>query len=218
MGGEELMGDLGPEVDPLPEAEVESVEEEYIPHIEPPQQPLSYAEYVWYSLLNYFSNPWAFLILLYLFYRLVRLIQPLIVDPMMERYNAWQEKREQLAEAAAFKKDPDAYQAKMEAMEAARMRLQARYDQDAESESRRRAELEERRREQDIKDWEDHQSGKGYKNRAQPKVDKDREALEQQARIKGKKGFPAARPEYNPLMGGGGGGGFRPAPRSSGGG
>ena len=26
-------------------------------------------QYVWYSALNYFSNPWAFLILLYLLYR-----------------------------------------------------------------------------------------------------------------------------------------------------
>ena len=30
--------------------------------------------------------------------------------------------------------------------------------------------------------------------------------MEQQARVKGKKGF---RPEYNPLMGGGGGAGYR---------
>ena len=42
--------------------------------------------------------------------------------------------------------------------------------------------------------------------RADRSGDKGREALEQQARVKGKKGF---RPDYNPLMGGGGGGGFR---------
>ena len=40
-----------------------------------------------------------------------------------------QAKRDQMAEAALFKKDPDAYQAKMEAMEAARMRMQARHDE-----------------------------------------------------------------------------------------
>ena len=40
--------------------------------------------------------------------------------------------------------------------------------------------------------------------------DKEREALEQQARVKGKKGFKA---DYNPLMGGGGGSGYHPAPR-----
>ena len=42
--------------------------------------------------------------------------------------------------------------------------------------------------------------------RADRSSDKAREALEQQARVKGKKGF---KPDYNPLMGGGGGGGFR---------
>ena len=42
--------------------------------------------------------------------------------------------------------------------------------------------------------------------RADRSSDKAREALEQQARVKGKKGF---RPDYNPLMGGGGGSGFR---------
>ena len=42
--------------------------------------------------------------------------------------------------------------------------------------------------------------------RADRNCDKAREALEQQARVKGKNGF---KPDYNPLMGGGGGGGFR---------
>ena len=75
----------------------------------------------------------------------------------------------------------------------------------------KRLEAEEEKREQEIKDWEDHLAGKGYKNKARGGVDSQREALEQQARVKGKKGF---RPDdYNPLMGGGGSGGFRPAPR-----
>ena len=74
----------------------------------------------------------------------------------------------------------------------------------------KRREAEEERREQEIKDWEDHLAGKGYKNKARGGVDKQREELEQQARVKGKKGF---KPEYNPLMGSGGSGGFRPAPR-----
>ena len=67
---------------------METVEEEYVPHIQPPIQPLSWAEvcgsekdkwrfmiisltqFIWYSALNYFSNPWALIILLYLVYRL----------------------------------------------------------------------------------------------------------------------------------------------------
>ena len=31
---------------------------------------LSLTQYIWYSALNYFSNPWALIILLYLVYRL----------------------------------------------------------------------------------------------------------------------------------------------------
>ena len=55
-------------------------------------------------------------------------------------------------------------------------------------------------------------------SRAKTGVDKEREALEQQARVKGKKGFK--KDDYNPLMGMGGGSGYRPAPRrgASGGG
>ena len=45
-------------------------------------------------------------------------------------------------------------------------------------------------------------------------VDKEIEALEQQAKLKGKKGFK--RDDYNPLMGMGGGSGYRPAPRRGG--
>jgi len=209
---------LGEEVD---EAVVETVEEKYVPHIEPPIQPLSWAEYIWYSALNYFSNPWAFLILLYLLYRVYRWISPMVTEPIADRLTSWQEKREQAAEAAAMKKDPDAYRAKMEAMEVARMRMQEKYNQDADAEQLKREEADALRREQDIKDWEEHQRGGGYKNRAPAKVDKEREALEQQARVKGKKGFsaPPPRTDFNPLMGGGGGSsGYRPPARRGGGG
>jgi len=207
---------LGEEVE---EAVVETVEEQYVPHIQPPIQPLSLAEYVWYSALNYFSNPWAFLILLYLLYRIYRWISPM--ESITERYYSWQEKREQAADAAAMKKDPDAYRAKMEAMEAARMRMQEKYNQDADAEQLKREEKEALRREEDIADWEEHQRGGGYKNRAPAKVDKEREALEQQARVKGKKGFaaPPPRTDFNPLMGGAGGSsGYRPPARRGGGG
>lgn len=209
---------LGEEVE---EAVVETVEEQYIPHIQPPIQPLSWAEYVGYSALNYFSNPWAFLILLYLLYRVYRWISPMVTEPIADRFTSWQESREQAAEAAAMKKDPDAYRAKMEAMEVARMRMQEKYNQDADAEQLKREEADALRREQDIKDWEEHQRGGGYKNRAPAKVDKEREALEQQARVKGKKGYAASPPrtDFNPMMGGGAGGsGYRPPARRGGGG
>lgn len=213
---------LGEEVEDVTEATVETVEERYVPHVQEPIQPLSTGEYVWYSALNYFSNPWAFLIFLYLLYRVYRWVGPRLTSPLVERWEDWQARREQAEEAALYKKDPDVYQAKMEALEAARLRMQASYDQDAEVERVKREEKEEARREQDIQDWELHQRGGGYKNRLPPKVDKEREALEQQARLKGKKGYPKQAPpsDFNPLMGGGAGGsGYRaPARRGAAGG
>ena len=53
----------------------------------------------------------------------------------------------------------------MEQMEAARLRLQQRYDQDAQEAEEKRLEAEEKKREQEIQDWDDHLAGKGYKNR-----------------------------------------------------
>lgn len=44
----------------------------------------------------------------------------------MFRFQQWQEKREQAADAAAYKKNPDMFHNKLEMMEAARLRLQAR--------------------------------------------------------------------------------------------
>merc|ERR1719452_378258 len=113
----------------------------------------------------------------------------MITEPIMERWYEWQVKREEQAEAARYKKNPDEYKSKMEAMELARNRMQERDNEDAEAMDAKRMELEERKREQEIQEWEDHQQGKGYKNRAKTGVDKEREALEQQARIKGKMGF-----------------------------
>ena len=83
----------------------------------------------------------------------------------MTRYEQWQDKREQAAEAAAYKKNPDIFQKKMETIEAARLRLQARYDEDAVKAEEKRLEAEEKRAEQEIKEWEGHLLGQGYKNR-----------------------------------------------------
>jgi len=200
----------------VPEATVETEEEKYIPHEMPPQEEPGMLEMGYYYAVNYFSNPWAFLILLYIIYRLTRIAWRLVSDPVTERYYQWQEDREVRAEAARYKKNPDEYHAKMEAMEVARRRMQERYNEDAEVEARKRAEKEERQREENIKDWENHQLGRGYKNKAGEKVDKEREALEQQAKLKGKKGYTSRPDNYSPLMGDLGGGGFRAAPRRGG--
>ena len=79
-----------------------------------------------YFLLGYFSNPWALLILAYITYKLYRHLKPFVTEPIVERFSAWQEKREQQKETARYKKNPEEYRGKIEQMEAARLRLQQR--------------------------------------------------------------------------------------------
>ena len=79
-------------------------------------------------LLGYFSNPWALLILVFLLYKLTRLLAPLLAAPLSQRWADWSTARQQRAEAAAYKKDPDLYRAKMEQLETARLRMQERWD------------------------------------------------------------------------------------------
>ena len=45
------------------------------------------------------------------------------------------------------------------------MRLQENYDKEAQVAMEKRQEAEEKKREQEIQEWEDHLAGKGYKNR-----------------------------------------------------
>ena len=53
----------------------------------------------------------------------------------------------------------------MEEMERARNRLQQQYELRTAEWREKQAEKEEIRRQQEIEDWENHQQGKGYKNR-----------------------------------------------------
>jgi len=193
-----------------PEVTVETVPDNIeTEHVRPSYSTL---DYIYYSTLAYFSNPWALLILAFLFYKLYYRLRPYIAEPVSYHWNVLMEKRAQAEEAARYKRNPDEFRRKVESLENARLRLQEKYERDAQQALEKRQEAEEKRREQEIQEWEDHLAGKGYKNRANKDCDKDREALRQQAVVKGKKGF---KPEYNPLMGsGGGGGGYRPAPRS----
>ena len=109
--------------DGVPEATVETVPD----HVEAIYEEPSTLEYIKYSILGYFSNPWAMLILLFLMYKLYKLISPMVSEPLTERWTQWQQRREEQAEAARYKKNPDEYKSKMEAMETARLRMQERY-------------------------------------------------------------------------------------------
>ena len=75
------------------------------------------------------------------------------------------ERRAQAEEAARYKKNPDEFRRKVENLENARLRLQENYNKEAQVAQEKRQEAEERKREQEIQEWEDHLAGKGYKNR-----------------------------------------------------
>merc|ERR1712106_1299799 len=92
-----------PMEDGVPEATVETVPD----HIEAAYEEPTTLDYIKYNVLGYFSNPWAMLILLFLMYKLYRLISPMITEPLAERWSQWQQKREEQAEAAEYKKNPD---------------------------------------------------------------------------------------------------------------
>jgi len=198
------------------EAYVESVEDGINMEADSEYQ-YSYWELFKHSVIKYFMNPWALLILAYVLFKIYGLVREKYFAPLYDRYEEWKGQRRMVEEYARMKKNPDEYRAKAVKMEEVRNRLQEKYEEEAAAWAVKQAEKEERLRAENIEDWESHQSGKGYKNRGGPREDKEREALETQARIKNKKGF---RPEYNPLMGSGGGGssGFRPARRTTGGG
>jgi len=199
-------------IDGEPEVTIETVDDNIEMGTRDPGPVMGYLNYTIYWLYLYFCNPWAFLILLFIIYKLYNRIKPHLTEPILERYENWREKREQMQEAAEYKKNPDVYRSKIEKMEEIRMRLQQKYDQEAAEAEEKRIEAEKQKTEQEIQDWEDHLAGKGYKNRANRDSDKEREALVQQAIVKKKKGF---KPDYNPLMGQGGGSGFRPAKRTA---
>jgi len=178
----------------------------------------TYCQIFKYRVLVYLSNPWALLILAFLLYKIFRKLKNRYIDPLLDRFDEWREQQKLQAEAASIKKDPDAYRSKMEAMEQARVKLQEQYDKSAQEWMKKKAEQEEKKQQQEIEDWEKHQQGKSYNSKigARQTVDKEREQLEQQAKIKGKKGF---KPDYNPLMGmGSGGSSYRPARRGNTGG
>ena len=65
----------------------------------------------------------------------------------MEGWEGWKARREEAEEAALHRKDPEARQARVEALGAARLALQARYDQLAEEERVRREEKRRRKTE-----------------------------------------------------------------------
>ena len=91
----------------------------------------------WDGVVNYFSNPWALLLLLYILYRLSQWLYHVVflrmTEPLLERFTMWKERRREEQEVAEIKKNPDAHMAKVKAMEAVRMRIQEKHLEEAEA-------------------------------------------------------------------------------------
>ncbi|GFS20714.1 selenoprotein S [Elysia marginata] len=77
----------------------------------------------------------------------------------------WQEQRE----ANSYKKmDEGVAQARMEAMDRARQRMQAQLDEQAKEFAEKQRQKEEEKRQARLEDWDRHQEGKGYRSKTKP--------------------------------------------------
>lgn len=109
------------------------------------------------------TNPFVLLIIGVAFYFLYqRKLKPYFTP----RWEEFKRRREEEAELAAIKKNPDIYREKMEAMERARQRMQEQYDQAAREMQEKEAAKEEAKRQEKIQEWENFKEGKGYRNKS----------------------------------------------------
>ncbi len=147
-------------------------------------------------------NPWVYIVLavaIWWFYNKYR-------DDIWRRIERWRQQRQEEADIAAIKKNPDAFRAKMEAMDEARRRLQDKYDSEARAAEERRLEKEAEAQRQRAKDLEDMMAGRGYRNKVRGTEDEDaNKRMAAKAKL---------RPDYTPLMGHGSSG-YRPSRRSN---
>lgn len=124
----------------------------------------------------------------------------LLWSHLYPKFQKWQEKREELAQEAEYKRDPSYVIARDEAMSKARQKMQEENDKLTEEFMAKMKEKEEKKRQEKIEAMEKLLHGK-------PKEPSTNSSQ-------------SLRQEYNPLMGSGGGGssGFRPSRREVGGG
>lgn len=122
----------------------------------------------------------------------------------------WLQKHSQQNVTNSYKKmDTGEIQDRLEAMERARLRMQAQHDEEARKFAERQKEKEEEKRSKRLEEWEKHRQGQGYHSKV-------RRAPEQPPKPPTVKSQPKKplKPEYNPLMGGGSSGAcYRPSRR-----
>lgn len=135
------------------------------------------------------------------------------LSPTIEKY------RQQAEDARAKRNyDPGRAQEKLEAMEAARRRMQEQFDSQAARYAEQQKIKEEEKRQQKIEDWDGHLEGKGYRSKYKVKEDKTEEK-KPLPKSKLPKSKPLRQSDYNPLTGDSGAScSWRPASRGGGGG
>ncbi|XP_013420916.1 selenoprotein S [Lingula anatina] len=126
----------------------------------------------------------------------------------------WLKKIEDQKEYTRYKDDPDLAQRRFEAMEKSRKALQEQLDRQAEVYTEKQKEIEEKKRQLKIQDWDNHLQGKGYRSKVKPGQPTDME--NQQPKPKKKNVYRTS--DYNPLMGSSSGTTFRPPRRGGAGG
>ena len=75
----------GETIDSEPEVTIETVDDNIeMGHSDPDPGP-GFINFIKYSILSYFSNPWALLILAFLIYKLYYHLKPYITEPVTEK-------------------------------------------------------------------------------------------------------------------------------------
>ncbi|XP_060551885.1 selenoprotein S-like [Ruditapes philippinarum] len=130
------------------------------------------------------------------------------LSPTVRKYK---QKIEDTIESKKF--DSSKAQSRLEAMDAARQRMQAQLDAQAARHAEQMKQKEEEKRKQKIEDWEGHTQGKGYRSKYKPKEEQSTSA----SSLKTDKKKPLRSSDYNPLTGGDGGScAWRPGQRRGG--
>ncbi|BFZ14155.1 hypothetical protein BsWGS_17194 [Bradybaena similaris] len=142
------------------------------------------------------------------------LIVVVAVVYISSKVKPWLYGRSQQSVTSSYKKmDSGVIQDRLEAMERARLRMQAQHDEEARKFAERQREKEDEKRRQRLEEWEKQRHGYSKVKRAPEQLPKPKPAT---AKSEHKKPL---KPEYNPLMGGGSSGAcYRPSRRGATGG
>lgn len=127
------------------------------------------------------------------------------LNPSIEK---WRKKKEQ---QEVFEFDAAVTRTRQGAMDAARQRMQQKFDAQAAEFAEKQKEKEEEKRQAKIEDWQRHQEGKGYRSKVKPQEEASTSSGSS-SKNKPKKNVYKDN-DYNPLMGGGGGGAGYSRPR-----